>query len=127
MIILYLTLENMLQDANSAGIQALDGVLGLENIEIEKRLFSYFRTGILGAIFLGQNDIYTFNYWKDGSKIGRKYCAFQINREERMIICMVVLRERKNNILSKDIVDAIKNIEKKLNDSWEAQKEISIC
>jgi hypothetical protein len=127
MIILYLTLENMLQDANSAGIQALDGVLGLENIEIEKRLFTYFRTGILGAIFLGQNDIYTFNYWKDGSKIGRKYCAFQINRDERMIICMVVLRERKNNILSKDIVYAIKNIEKKLNDSWEAQKEISIC
>lgn len=127
MVILYLTLENMLQDANSAGIQALDGVLGLENIEIEKRLFTYFRTGILGAIFLGQNDIYTFDYWKDGSKIGRKYCAFKINREERMLICMVILKERKNNILSKDIVEAIKKIEKKLNDSCKEQKEISIC
>lgn len=127
MFILYLTLENMLQDANSAGIQALDGVLGLENIEIEKRLFTYFRTGILGVMFLGQNDIYTFNYWKDGSKIGRKYCAFQINREDKMLICMVVLKERKNNVLSKDIVEAIKKIEKKLDDSWKNQKEIGIC
>ena len=127
MFILYLTLENMLQDANSAGIQALDGVLGLENIEIEKRLFTYFRTGILGVMFLGQNDIYTFDYWKDGSKVGRKYCAFQINREDKMLICMVVLKERKNNVLSKDIVEAIKKIEKKLDDSWKNQKEIGIC
>lgn len=127
MFILYLTLENMLQDANSAGIQALDGVLGLENIEIEKRLFTYFRTGILGVMFLGQNDIYTFDYWKDGSKVGRKYCAFQINREDKMLICMVILKERKNNVLSKDIVEAIKKIEKKLDDSWKNQKEIGIC
>lgn len=127
MIIIYLTLENMLQDANSAGIQALDGVLGLENVEIEKRLFTYFRTGILGAMFLGQNDIYTFDYWKDGSKVGRKYCAFQINRGEKMLICMVILKERKNNILSKDIVEAIKKIEKKLDDSWKNQREIGIC
>lgn len=127
MFIIYLTLEKMLQDANSAGIQAIDGVLGLDNIEIEKRLFSYFRTGILGVMFLGQNDIYTFDYWKDGSKVGRKYCAFQINREDKVLICMVVLKERKNNILSKDILEAIKKIEKKLDDSWKNQKEFGIC
>lgn len=127
MFILYLTIENMLQDANSAGIQLLDGVLGLENIEIEKRLFTYFRTGILGAIFLGKNDIYTFDYWKDGSKLGRKYCAFQIKSEEKSLICLVVLKERKNNLLSKDIVEAIKKIEKKLDDSWKDRKEIGLC
>ena len=127
MFILYLTLENMLQDVNSAGIQVIDGVLGLENIEIEKRLFTYFRTGILGAIFLGQNDIYIFDYWKDGSKVGRKYCAFQVNNEEKMIICLVVLKKRKNNVLSKDIVEAIKKLEKKLDDSWKKSKEIDLC
>lgn len=127
LIILYLTLENMLQDVNSAGIEALDGVLGLRNLEIEKRLFTYFRTGILGAMFLGQNDIYTFNYWKDGSKIGRKYCAFQISKEEKTLICMIMLKERKNNIISKDIVEAIKKIEKNLKDSWNHKKEMSIC
>lgn len=117
----------MLQDANSAGIQLLDGVLGLDDIEIERRLFTYFRTGILGAMFLGQNDIYTFDYWKDGSKVGRKYCAFQIKSEEKNLICMVVLKERKNNLLSKDIVEAIKKIEKKLDDSWKERKEIELC
>lgn len=127
MFILYLTIENMLQDANSAGIQLLDGVLGLEDIEIEKRLFTYFRTGILGVMFLGKNDIYTFDYWKDGSKAGRKYCAFQIEGEEKTLICMVVLKERKNNLLSKDIVEAIKRIEKKLDDSWKVRKEIGLC
>ena len=127
MFILYLTIENMLQDANSAGIQLLDGVLGLDDIEIERRLFTYFRTGILGAMFLGQNDIYTFDYWKDGSKVGRKYCAFQIKSEEKNLICMVVLKERKNNLLSKDIVEAIKKIEKKLDDSWKERKEIELC
>lgn len=127
MFILYLTLENMLQDANSAGIQLLDGVLGLDDIEIEKRLFTYFRTGILGTMFLGENDIYTFDYWKDGSKIGRKYCAFQIKDEEKTLICMIILKERKNNLLSKDIVEAIKKIEKKLDDSWKEKKEITLC
>ena len=127
MFILYLTIENMLQDANSAGIQLLDGVLGLDDIEIERRLFTYFRTGILGAMFLGQNDIYTFDYWKDGSKVGRKYCAFQIKSEEKNLICMVVLKERKNNLLSKDIVEVIKKIEKKLDDSWKERKEIELC
>ena len=127
MFILYLTLENMLQDANSAGIQMLDGVLGLDDVEIEKRLFTYFRTGILGAMFLGQNDIYTFDYWKDGSKVGRKYCAFQIRSEEKTLVCMVVLKERKNNLLSKDIVEAIRKIEKKLDDNWKDKKEIGLC
>lgn len=127
LVILYLTLENMLQDMNSAGIEAPDGVLGLENLEIEKRLFTYFRTGILGTMFLGQNDIYTFNYWKDGSKIGRKYCAFQISKAEKTLICMIMLKERKNNIISKDIVEAIKKIEKVLKDSWNDKKEVSIC
>lgn len=40
---------------------------------------------------------------------------------------MVVLKERKNNLLSKDIVEAIKKIEKKLDDSWKERKEIELC
>ncbi len=127
MFILYLTIEGMLQNANSIGIQLLDGVLGLDDIEIERRLFTYFRTGILGAMFLGQNDIYSFDYWKNGSKAGRKYCAFQIKNEEKTLVCMVVLKERKNNILSKDILEAIKKIEKKLNDTWEERKVVGLC
>lgn len=71
--------------------------------------------------------IIRYHYWKDGSKVGRKYCAFQIKSEEKNLICMVVLKERKNNLLSKDIVEAIKKIEKKLDDSWKERKEIELC
>ena len=121
MFILYLTIENMLENANCVGIQAIDGILHLSDVEIEKRLFTYFRTGIWGAIFLGRNDIYTFEYWKDGSKTGRRYCAFQVENEERTLICMVVLKEGKNNGkngLSRDIKEAIKKLEKRLDDSY---------
>ena len=40
---------------------------------------------------------------------------------------MVVLKERKNNLLSKDIVEAIRKIEKKLDDNWKDKKEIGLC
>ena len=50
-----------------------------------------------------------------------------VNNEEKMIICLVVLKKRKNNVLSKDIVEAIKKLEKKLDDSWKKSKEIDLC
>ena len=40
---------------------------------------------------------------------------------------MVILKERKNNLLFKDIVEAIKKIEKKLDSSWKERKEIGLC
>ncbi len=39
LFIMYLTLENMLKETNATGIIAHSGVLELDNLEIENRLF----------------------------------------------------------------------------------------
>lgn len=128
LVILYITIENMLKDSGSAGIEAPNGILGLDDNEIENRLFTLFRTGILGALFLGKNDIYTFNYWKNGLKTGRKYCAFQLDGLEKSppYICMIVLKERQNSIISMDIVQAIHKIEKNLFDKMDSIRGMGI-
>ena len=128
LVILYITIENMLKDSGSAGIEAPDGILGLEDNEIENRLFTLFRTGILGALFLGKNDIYTFDYWKNGLKAGRKYCAFQLESLEKSppLICMIVLKERQNSIISRDIVQAIHKIEKNLSEKIDCLKGMGV-
>lgn len=114
LFILYLTLENMLKEANANGIIAHEGILELENIEIERRLFTLIRTGILGAIFWGSNDIYTFEYRKNGTKLGRKYATFKIEDEEqnRELICLVVVKESESKLISGDVKKAIGKIEK---------------
>lgn len=43
--------------------------------DIEHRLFTLLRTGLLGAILLGPDLRYIFSYQKDGYKTGRQYSA----------------------------------------------------
>ncbi|SFQ35873.1 hypothetical protein SAMN02910358_01744 [Lachnospiraceae bacterium XBB1006] len=126
LIIQYLTLENRLIDANSAGILTPNGVLELDS-EIEKKLFTYCRTGILGVMFVGEDDIYSFNYWKDGAKAGRKYSAFPLKLENKRMFVMIVLKESENKQCSKDIVDAVRKIEKKIKNSFSCQKAVRTC
>lgn len=74
-----------------------DGDLGVD-VEIEKRLFTLIRTGLLGSVLAGPNIIYHFQYRKDGYKEGRQYCVFHINdgktcNQGHIYLCLVVLKE----------------------------------
>ena len=123
LFIMYLTLENMLKETNATGIIAHSGVLELDNLEIENRLFTLIRTGILGAVFLGINDIYTFEYQKDGVKLGRKYATFKIESEDncREIVCLVVIKENPSQFISGDVRKAIGKIEKYVIEALNAE------
>ena len=50
------------------------GELGIRT-DIEQRLFTLLRTGLLGAILLGPDLRYIFSYQKNGYKSGRQYSA----------------------------------------------------
>ncbi len=125
LVIIYLTLEQRLTDENFSGIVAPKGILGVDS-EIENKLFTFVRTGILGPVFFGDNDIYKFEYVKDGIKNGRQYCAFQLsnNITEKKIMCMIVLKEPSK--FSKDVLEVIKSIETKLNNQFNLYYEETV-
>ena len=94
-----------------------DGALNLLDIEIEKKLFTYVRTGVLGAILLGDTSRHVFSYKKDGVKQGRKYCATQVYvRNENLVmdICLFTVEEEKYNIIPSYIIKSINSIENQL-------------
>ena len=57
------------------------GELGLD-IEIEKKLFEYLRTGLLGAILVGSGLRYIFNFRINGLNNGRMYSATELRDTE---------------------------------------------
>lgn len=102
-----------------------DGDLGVE-IEIEKRLFTLIRTGLLGGVLAGPNCIYHFQYRKDGYKEGRQYCVFHINEgsagnQSHIFLCIVVLKEGTMKAIPPYVLQAIRKmipvVEKSLQNS----------
>lgn len=114
--VLYLTLENILKTSTCTGIKIYDGILGLSNLEIEKRLFSLVRTGILGGILLESNKIYTFDYHRNGKKVGRKYASFVVDNlsKNNKLLCLSVIREDDKEFISGDALKAVYGVEKKI-------------
>lgn len=91
-----------------------DGDLGV-NVEIEKRLFTLIRTGLLGSVLAGPNVIYHFQYRKDGYKEGRQYCVFQINEDNtcdqsHIYLCLVVLKEGTMEAMPPYVLQAIREM-----------------
>lgn len=90
------------QDDYLGEISLHDGDLKL-SIDIESKLFSLYRTGILGAALLDTQSRHVFQYRKPGSKTGRKYCVSQlvssIDSEkdgfsrQTMYICLFTIKE----------------------------------
>ena len=82
-----------------------DGDLNLD-ADIENKLFTLHRTGILGAILLDTKSRHVFQYRKPGSKKGRTYCVSQlincINSEKNvfsnqtMYICLFTIEQKEN-------------------------------
>ena len=119
--LLYDTISQRISNPDKAGIKIGDGYLQLENLEIEKRLFTLVRTGILGAILVGDMDYYAFDYVKDGSKAGRKYIAFRVAPENQNTICMIIIKEGRN-MISDDVRNTINAICSKLNGKLNSAK-----
>lgn len=91
-----------------------DGDLGVK-VEIEKRLFTLIRTGLLGSVLAGPNVIYHFQYRKDGYKEGRQYCVFQINEgntcnRSHIYLCLVVLKEDTMKAVPPYVLQAIRKM-----------------
>lgn len=87
LLIIYMAFLRMLKhtpggdDSGWSGGEAYIGELNVSsgelgiNPDIEHRLFTLLRTGLLGAVLLGPSLRYIFSYQKDGYKIGRQYSA----------------------------------------------------
>ena len=107
-----------------------DGDLGVD-VDIEKRLFTLIRTGLLGGVLAGPNCIYHFQYRKDGYKEGRQYCVFHINdgstgNQSRFFLCLVVLKESTMSAIPAYLLQSIRRmitkIEKSLQSSLQEVK-----
>lgn len=74
-----------------------DNALGITK-EIEHALFTYKRTGVLGAILL-QDYPYAFYYNRNGDKTGRIYCSFVCSNEAGNYLALIALRLDNNVIV----------------------------
>ncbi len=124
LLVCYNMLEQMVDEPSQAVLDFDDGVLGLD-VNLEKRLFSTLRTGMLGAILFDVQRRYFFRYRRDGIKTGRKYCAFIIDSDEddeqdvnRKLICLVTIRENNTNQISADILEWIVRAENKITNQY---------
>ena len=110
------SLEKMISEPNIANIDLDDGETGIDE-KREKKLFSIFRTGMLGAYAFGSDHRYYFRYRREGIKIGRKYCAFMIDsnaNSTRELCCLVTIREDESPRITKDVIDWISKAEKEI-------------
>lgn len=93
-----------------------EGEIGID-VEIEKRLFTLLRTGLLGAVLVGHELRYIFSYKKDGYKIGRRYSATNLPSSEDTssnIICLITLANIHAKTVPQYITDAIRREENRI-------------
>ena len=118
--------------ANYVGeISLRDGDLNLKE-ETEKKLFSLVRTGLLGAILVGEDLRHVFFYRKDGVKKGRKYCASTItctNNEDKgetvnqvLNVCLFTVEVPNTNAIPGYVFDSIQNREKLIKEVLERKE-----
>ncbi len=96
------------------------------NIEIEKRLFTLLRTGILGAVLLGPELRYFFSYQKDGYKAGRKYSAIRLPNDDNSstgYICLFTLECITEERIPPYIVAAVKKEEDRIKKAINREEE----
>lgn len=86
-----------------------EGCLGIPT-EVEKRLFTLKRTGLLGAVLLGNKLRYLFSYHKDGLKTGRHYSATRLpdaKGEPSNMICAFTLAKTTAQLIPPYMMKAI--------------------
>lgn len=97
-----------------------DGELGISE-EIEHRLFTLLRTGILGSILLGPDLRYIFRYHKDGYKTGRCYSAIcfpstsgSSSGVTNCRLCLFTLDDIQSGTIPQYITEAIRKEENRI-------------
>lgn len=90
--------------------------------DTEKKLFTIYRTGILGAALLGDSFRHAFQHRKDGTKHNRKYCASQILSIDKtidddftsqtMYVCLFIIKESETPYIPSYLYKSIDEREK---------------
>lgn len=94
--------------------------------ETEKKLFSLYRTGILGAALLDKDLRHVFHYRKDGTKAGRKYSVSQLVCDtghnkynfsaQTMYICLFTIKESSMTFIPGYMFKSISEREEEITD-----------
>lgn len=128
LLVCYAVLEEMIDKPSLAIVDLFDGTLGVE-IDKEKQLFSSLRTGMLGAVLLGNHRRYYFRYRRDGKKDGRKYCAFVLDSSqspvpnlEELVVCLVSIKEGSGDEISASIIEWISKMERQVTQAYNISK-----
>lgn len=118
LLIGYINLKKMLDSPELSYAKLDEGTIGIDP-NIEKKLFTNVRTGLLGAMLFGSEYRYLFSYKKDGLKKGRQYCASLLNipkiPEGSKVVCLTTISEKvQSDDLLKSTVEYIKAYEKEI-------------
>jgi len=121
LLICYLNLAKLIDNPGYAIVELDDGQLDID-IELEKKLFTVFRSGLLGTILFGGKHIYAFRYRGDGYKTGRKYCTFSIDikkadqrrTSQKEIVCLIALRENEKYDIPYSVMQYIADCENQI-------------
>lgn len=100
--------------------------LDLTNPSLEPILFTYERTGILGAILLNQNP-YVFSYRRGGEKKGRFYYVFSCGVEKKYIVLVSMKNKNKSYYIdyhmSKNLESITQRLTTILESDYDSTKE----
>lgn len=125
LILCYSNLERMVNSPTYSITELEDGKLGI-NEEIDKKLFTMARTGLLGAVLFGENLRYSFKYRKQGIKTGRQYSAAVLGvtgKESSKLVCLATIAERNGkSSVSDSLFQYIKRCENKITNTIREEK-----
>lgn len=125
LVLCYSNLERMVNTPTYSIAELEDGALGI-NEEIDRKLFTMTRTGILGAVLFGENLRYSFKYSKQGIKTGRQYSATVLGaegKENNKLVCLTTMAERNGkSSVSDSLFQYVKRCENKITNTIRKEK-----
>lgn len=121
LVLCYSNLERMVNTPAYSITELEDGTLGI-NEEIDKKLFTMARTGILGAVLFGENLRYSFKYNKQSIKTGRQYSASVLGvagkESNSKLVCLTTIAERNGkSSVSDSLFQYVKRCENKITNT----------
>ena len=100
-------------------------MLGIDS-EIENRLLTLMRTGVFGAVLLGHEVRYIFNYHKSGYKAGRRYSAICLPTPDGRAsnkVCVLSLDNTGTEKVPTYLVTAIQREEARITKAFHSLEE----
>ena len=118
LMVLFLSIEALIDGEDKGYVGLYSDGLGFAP-EIEERLFTLTRTGLLGAILMDSDRIYSFKYRKNGDKGGRKYCTFRISsadaKSDHFSIGLAVVEGDNGDFIRSNVMEAVKKLNSDIN------------